>query len=132
MPPGLPPRTSIVLDNGADRLKAGLAGDPKPRFSIPNCTAKLKGQLHVSPSCPMLMVMRTPSASTPPNLIIISCVTLSMIQVLVGDEIELVQNTANLQYSRPFDRGYLNTWDSEYQVWRRLLGDQKLKVCACH
>lgn len=51
--------------------------------------------------------------------------------MLVGDEIDLVQNTANLQYSRPFDRGYLNTWDSEIQVWRRLFGEQKLKVRVC-
>ena len=39
--------TTVILDNGADRLKVGLAGDPEPRFRVPNCTAKLKGQLHV-------------------------------------------------------------------------------------
>jgi len=39
---------TLVLDNGADRLKVGFAGDPAPRFLIPNCTAKLKGQLQVS------------------------------------------------------------------------------------
>lgn len=39
---------TLVLDNGADRLKVGFAGDPAPRFLMPNCTAKLKGQLQVS------------------------------------------------------------------------------------
>lgn len=38
---------TLVLDNGADRLKMGFAGDPAPRFLMPNCTAKLKGQLQV-------------------------------------------------------------------------------------
>ena len=38
---------TLVLDNGADRLKVGFAGDPAPRFLMPNCTAKLKGQLQV-------------------------------------------------------------------------------------
>lgn len=49
--------------------------------------------------------------------------------MLIGDEIEHVNNTANLQYSRPFDRGYLTNWDSEYKVWQRVLGEAKLKVC---
>jgi hypothetical protein len=38
---------TLVLDNGADRMKMGFAGDPAPRFYIPNCMAKLKGQLQV-------------------------------------------------------------------------------------
>ena len=38
---------TLVLDNGADRLKVGFAGEPSPRFLIPNCTAKLKGQVQV-------------------------------------------------------------------------------------
>lgn len=46
----------------------------------------------------------------------------------MGDEIELVNNTANLQYIRPFDRGYLTNWDSEHQVWNRAFGENKLKV----
>eukprot|EP00624_Nannochloropsis_granulata_P002411 evm.model.NODE_22100_length_8472_cov_16.101274.2 len=39
---------TLVLDNGADRLKVGFAGDPAPRLLMPNCTGKLKGQLQVS------------------------------------------------------------------------------------
>ena len=50
---------------------------------------------------------------------------------MVGDEIELVNNTANLTYNRPFDRGYLNNWASEYPVWRRVFGEGRLKVRAC-
>ncbi len=47
----------------------------------------------------------------------------------MADELELVNNTANLTYSRPFDRGYLTNWQSEHHVWRRVLGAEgKLKV----
>lgn len=41
------PRVTLVMDNGADRLRVGFAGEPEPRMVIPNCTAKLKGQLQV-------------------------------------------------------------------------------------
>lgn len=44
---GLP---TLVLDNGADRLKVGFAGEPAPRFLMPNGTAKLKGQVQVRES----------------------------------------------------------------------------------
>ena len=47
----------------------------------------------------------------------------------MADELELVNNTANLTYTRPFDRGYLTNWQSEHQVWRRVLGPEgQLKV----
>ncbi|GAB5030071.1 carotene isomerase, partial [Nannochloropsis oceanica] len=85
---------TLVLDNGAYHLKVGFAGDPAPRLLMPNCTAKLKGQL----------------------------------QLLVGDDIDLVNNTANLQYTRPFDRGYLTNWEAENQVWKRAFGETNLKV----
>lgn len=45
----------------------------------------------------------------------------------MADELEQVNNTANLTYTRPFDRGYLTNWQSEVQVWRRVL-DGPLKV----
>lgn len=48
------------------------------------------------------------------------------LQWLVADELEQVNNTANLTYTRPFDRGYLNDWRSEHQVWRRVLGPEGL------
>ena len=52
-------------------------------------------------------------------------------QWLVADELEQVNNTANLTYTRPFDRGYLTNWQSELQVWRRVLGPEgQLKVRA--
>lgn len=52
----------------------------------------------------------------------------SSAQLLVGDDIDLVNNTANLQYMRPFDRGYLTNWEAENQVWKRAFGETKLKV----
>lgn len=49
----------------------------------------------------------------------------------MADELEQVNNTANLTYTRPFDRGYLTNWQSELQVWRRVLGPEgQLKVRA--
>lgn len=57
-----------------------------------------------------------------------SCHGQTLEQVLVGEEIDNVNNTANLQYSRPFDRGYLTNWEPEYKVWQRVISDGKLKV----
>ena len=34
----------VVLDNGAGTLRGGWAGDETPRSTMPNCTAKVKGQ----------------------------------------------------------------------------------------
>lgn len=39
-----------------------------------------------------------------------------------------VNNTANLQYTRPFDRGYLTDWEAEHQIWVRAFGASKAKV----
>jgi hypothetical protein len=54
--------------------------------------------------------------------------SLSFAQTLVGDEINQVANTGNLHFTRPFDRGYLTQWEPELAVWRRLFGENKLKV----
>lgn len=38
---------TLVFDNGAGSLKAGMAGELRPSHTMPNCTAKLKGQTQV-------------------------------------------------------------------------------------
>ena len=48
----LSPRTSassrcVVLDNGAFTVKAGMAGESSPRYTVPNCTACAKNQFVV-------------------------------------------------------------------------------------
>ena len=40
-------RPTVVIDNGADKIRVGFGGEPSPRFVMPNCTAKIKGQLQV-------------------------------------------------------------------------------------
>eukprot|EP00602_Paraphysomonas_sp_CaronLab_P003191 CAMPEP_0185039266 /NCGR_PEP_ID=MMETSP1103-20130426/35961_1 /TAXON_ID=36769 /ORGANISM="Paraphysomonas bandaiensis, Strain Caron Lab Isolate" /LENGTH=426 /DNA_ID=CAMNT_0027578085 /DNA_START=17 /DNA_END=1294 /DNA_ORIENTATION=- len=41
-------------------------------------------------------------------------------QVFVGDEIENILNTSQLQFTRPFDRGYLVNWNIERDIWQRI------------
>jgi actin-related protein 6 len=49
-------------------------------------------------------------------------------QYLVGDQIETFNNGSLLNFTRPFDRGYLNNWQCEIEVWTRLFGEHcKLK-----
>eukprot|EP01035_Chromulina_nebulosa_P022047 gene22047-28540_t len=42
-------------------------------------------------------------------------------QILIGEEIDNFHNGSLLQYTRPFDRGYLNNWPLEIDIWRSLL-----------
>lgn len=49
-------------------------------------------------------------------------------QFLVGDEVDEFVNGSMLQYTRPFDRGYLNNWQCEIDVWTRLFGPRKLDI----
>lgn len=58
-------KRTLVLDNGADRLKLGFAGEPGPRHWIPNCTAKLKGQVHVSIGLCVLPLLHYTAHSSP-------------------------------------------------------------------
>lgn len=37
-------------------------------------------------------------------------------QVFTGDEIDSIQNTSQLHFLRPFDRGYLVNWNVEKEV----------------
>lgn len=47
-------------------------------------------------------------------------------QVLIGDEVDSIRTGALLQYSRPFDRGYVTNWHCEIEVWTRLFGTSSL------
>ena len=48
-------------------------------------------------------------------------------QYLVGDQIDDFQNGSLLNFNRPFDRGYLNNWQSEMEVWNQILFSKSLK-----
>jgi actin-related protein 6 len=42
-------------------------------------------------------------------------------EFLVGDQVENYLNGSLLQFSRPFERGYLVNWPAEIDVWNRIL-----------
>jgi actin-related protein 6 len=44
-------------------------------------------------------------------------------QYLISDQIEQFNNGSLLQFIRPFDRGYLNNWQCEIEVWTRLFNE---------
>ena len=41
-------------------------------------------------------------------------------QVLIGDQIDATLNGSNLNFTRPFDRGYLVNRSSQLDVWSRI------------
>jgi actin-related protein 6 len=47
-------------------------------------------------------------------------------QILMGDDIDYIANGSLLQYSRPFDRGYLNNWGVEIDIWNRMLSHSSM------
>ncbi len=44
-------------------------------------------------------------------------------QYLVSDQIDSFNNGSMLHYTRPFDRGYLNNWQCEIEIWTRLFSE---------
>lgn len=44
-------------------------------------------------------------------------------EYLVGNKIEEYVNGAQLIFNRPFDRGYINNWKCEIEVWSLLLNE---------
>lgn len=42
-------------------------------------------------------------------------------QYLIGDQIDSYVHGSQLLFNRPFDRGYLNNWQSEIDVWNQIL-----------
>src|SRR5690349_4958307 len=84
---------NIILDNGAGKLKFGLANDPEPKV-VTNAAAKVNKTM----------------------------------QYLIADQIDDFKNGSLLSFNRPFDRGYLNNWQSEIEVWNQvLLTQMKIK-----
>lgn len=81
----------LVVDNGAGRIKFG-------RYS--SAISSLDACMTSIPNC---------SAKIPKQM-----------QILVGDEIDKVANGSVLQFSRPFDRGYLNNWPLEIEIWNKM------------
>ncbi len=45
-------------------------------------------------------------------------------QYLIADQIDSFHNGSLLMFNRPFDRGYLNNWQSEIEIWNHILLSQ--------
>lgn len=84
---------SLVVDNGAGRLKYGFDCDEKPR-NVFHGTAKINKTM----------------------------------QVLNGDQVDSCQNGSMLLFTRPCDRGYINNWKCEIDVWTRMLETLNRKI----
>jgi len=48
--------------------------------------------------------------------------------ILVGDQLNECFNGSLLNYTRPFDRGYLNNMACEIEVWTRIFGKDHLNI----
>lgn len=88
-----------LLDNGAGKVKAGVCRDS---FGTGD----------------LLQIKHSNCTSR----------ILKQMNVLVGDQVDCTLNGSLLQYSRPFDRGYLVNWQSELEVWTRLFGATSLNI----
>ena len=91
----------VLLDNGAGKLKAGVCRGTSSTDEI-----AMNRISHSNCTSRVLKQMNT----------------------LVGDQVDSTFNGSLLQYTRPFDRGYLVNWQSEQEVWSRLFGASGLNV----
>lgn len=46
----------------------------------------------------------------------------------IADEVDSYSNGSLLQYSRPFDRGYLVNWQCESEIWTKLFGKTGVNI----
>ena len=89
---------TIVLDNGAAHVKAGLAGSDHPEVVMPNCVARPRNERYRK-----LVGDET-------------------------TKVEQVGDYSQLLYSRPFERGYLVNWDHQIMVWDRIFSRDYLAL----
>ena len=89
---------TIVLDNGASTVKAGLAGADNPKFIMPNCIARPRNERYRK-----LVGDET-------------------------TKVDQVGDFSQLRYSRPFERGLLVNWDHQIMVWDRLFSREYLAL----
>ena len=47
-------------------------------------------------------------------------------QAVIADQVDAVHNGSLLHYTRPFERGYLNNWHCEIDIWTRLFSNSSL------
>ncbi len=88
---------TVVVDNGAGKVKYGFAGEDAPR-SMSNCIGRMQKSM----------------------------------TVLIGDQMDANINGSLFTISRPFDRGYLVSWQVEVDVWSRMLTNLSVVPSSCN
>jgi len=85
-----PTTTTLVLDNGADTIKAGFVSltedsksDDKPRI-IPNCLARDRHR-----------------------------------KTYVGSELDKCKDFSEIQFRRPVEKGFIVNWEAQKEIWDR-------------
>ncbi|RYP07971.1 hypothetical protein DL765_008965 [Monosporascus sp. GIB2] len=93
-----PPARTLVLDNGADTIKAGYVSDDdattttttdQPRV-IPNCIARDRDR-----------------------------------KVYVGSELEKCKDFGEIVFRRPVEKGFIVNWEAQKEIWEREFFDEK-------
>ncbi len=85
--------TAIVIDNGTDTIKAGVAGDDAPRAVFGTIVGK--------PKMPGILV------------------GLDQKEVYIGDEVKEKKGVLKLEY--PIERCLIKDWDNMEKVWRHTI-----------
>ncbi|RYP62190.1 hypothetical protein DL769_007431 [Monosporascus sp. CRB-8-3] len=90
-----PPSRTLVLDNGADTIKAGFVSDDattttdQPRI-IPNCIARDRDR-----------------------------------KIYVGSELERCKDFGEIVFRRPVEKGFIVNWEAQKEIWEREFFDEK-------
>ena len=91
-----PPARTLVVDNGANTIKAGFSSpaitDPKtlvPKV-IPNCMARDRER-----------------------------------KVYIGSELEKCKDFGEIVFRRPVEKGYLVNWEAQKEIWEHEFFDDK-------
>lgn len=95
------PSKTLVVDNGAYDVKAGLAfngsQDQSRHYAIPNCIAR--------------------GPDGPRNT-----------KVYVADQLEACKDFAEMGFRRPVEKGYVVNWETELEIWKQALFNNGSKV----
>ncbi|XP_004618942.2 actin-related protein T3 isoform X2 [Sorex araneus] len=91
----------VVIDNGSEVIKAGLAGSREPQFVYPNIIGRAKGHNLTSEGAP---------------------------ELYVGDQAQERRNALSISY--PVERGLITSWGDMENMWKHMY-DHNLKLKPC-